>query len=72
MVCGPQRNETTQHNRKILDEINEDTFDCNKAVSQLNVYHFSQKKMRIMMIMIKIMKIMKNNGIYENKLIGQV
>ena len=29
--------------------------------------------MRIIMIMIKIMKIMKNNGIYENnKLVGYV
>ena len=32
-----------QHNTSILDEINENTLRWIKAVSQLNVYHFSQQ-----------------------------
>ena len=42
MACGPQRNETTQY-KYIGWWISEDTFHCIKAVSQLNVYHFSQQ-----------------------------
>ena len=32
-----------QHSTNVLDEINENTLRCIKAVSQLNVYHFSQQ-----------------------------
>ena len=51
-----------QHNIRILDEINENTLRCIKAVSQLNVYHFSQQNENND----DNDKNNENNGIYEN------
>ena len=39
---------------------------CLKQYYKLMYTTFLTVKMRIMMIMIKIMKLMKNNGLYEN------
>ena len=60
-----------QHNINILDEeINEGTLHCNKAVSQLNMYQFSQQNENND-DNDKNNESNENNGIYENnKLIG--
>ena len=56
-----------QHKTNILDEVNEWKHISLQQSSVINKYvPLFCSKMRIMMIMIKIMEIMKNNGIYEN------
>ena len=65
MAYEPQRNETTQY--KLLDDwLNENTFHCSKQCHNQMCTTFLTAKMWIMMIMMKIMEIKKNNELNEN------